>query len=116
MHLAHLRQCGRAAADTNPSGRTLITNVYRKKRTESEPSPTHGNEKKRGAAGAPPLLVSTSLELSGDFFQKLLIYIEVGMNVLNIVVLFESFHESDHGIGLRTFELDVGIGNHAHAR
>ena len=57
-----------------------------------------------------------ALHLPHDFFQHLLINVEVGVDVLYVVVLFEGFHQANHRRGLLAFQLDVGIGNHAHAR
>ena len=54
--------------------------------------------------------------LPGNFLQRLLIDIEVGVDVLHIFVIFERFHQPDHLCCLLPFQLDVGIGNHAHAR
>ncbi|MGD0598678.1 MAG: hypothetical protein ABR988_02575, partial [Terriglobales bacterium] len=51
-----------------------------------------------------------------DFFQSLLVDIEVGMDVLHIFVVFERLHQADHLRRLLPFQLDVGIGNHGHAR
>lgn len=34
---------------------------------------------------------------AGNFFQLLLIDIEVRVDVLHVVVIFESFHQADHG-------------------
>lgn len=53
--------------------------------------------------------------LARNFFQQLLIDIEVGVNVLHVVVLLERLHQPDHGAGSRPFELDVVLRNHGHA-
>jgi hypothetical protein len=53
--------------------------------------------------------------LAGDFFQQLLIDIEVGVNVLHVVMLFERLHQPDHGARRRPFQLDVVLRNHSHA-
>jgi len=50
-----------------------------------------------------------------DFFQSLLVDVEVRMHVLHVFVIFERFHQADHLRRLLAFELDVGIRNHAHA-
>ena len=34
--------------------------------------------------------------LAGDFFQQFLVDIEIGVHVLNIVVIFHCFHKTDH--------------------
>src|SRR5205085_10873500 len=54
--------------------------------------------------------------LSRDFFQQLLVNVEVSVHVLHVVMLFERLHQANHGRGLLSFELDEGIRNHAHAR
>ena len=35
-----------------------------------------------------------------DFFQQLLIDVEVRRDVLHVVVIFERFHQADHRVGL----------------
>jgi len=55
-------------------------------------------------------------ELSSNFFQSLLVDIKICVNVLHIVTVFERFHQADHLCRLLPFQLDVGVGNHGHAR
>jgi len=57
-----------------------------------------------------------SVDLAGNFLKHLLVNIEVGVDVLYVVVLLEGFHQANHRRGLLAFQLDVGIRNHAHAR
>src|SRR5215472_10348700 len=52
--------------------------------------------------------------LSGNFFQQLLVNVEVRVDVLHVIVLFESFHQPDHGVGRLPFKLDVILGNHGY--
>ena len=37
--------------------------------------------------------------------------VEVGVNILRVVQVFEGFEEADHGVGLSAFELGVGRGD-----
>ena len=53
--------------------------------------------------------------LAGNFFQQLLIDIEVGVYVLHVVMLFERLHQPDHGGRRGPFQLDVVLRNHSHA-
>ncbi len=48
-------------------------------------------------------LACTTMDLAGHFLQQFLIDIKVGMNVLHVVVLFQSFDQANHGCSLRTF-------------
>ena len=50
-----------------------------------------------------------------NFFQSLLVDVEVRMHVLHVFAIFERFHQADHLRRLLSFQLDVGIRNHAHA-
>ena len=52
--------------------------------------------------------------LSRNFFQSLFVDIEIGMHVLHIVVIVESFHQANHLRRLRPFQFDISIGNHSH--
>lgn len=72
------------------------------------------NNKK--AARARAAFLCKTKRLSRNFFQQFLIDVEVRVDVLHIVMLFEGLHEANHRVGLLTFQLDVSIGNHAHAR
>ena len=47
-----------------------------------------------------------------DFFQRLLVNIEIGINVLNVVGIFQRFQQADHGIGSRAFQLHISLRNH----
>ena len=46
------------------------------------------------------------------FFEQLLIDIEVRVHVLYIILILESFHETDHSVGRLPFEFDVVLRNH----
>src|SRR5215472_9633453 len=52
--------------------------------------------------------------LSGNFFQQLLVDVEVGVDVLYVIVLFKGLHQPDHGVGRLPLELDVVLRNHRH--
>jgi len=54
--------------------------------------------------------------LTGNFFQSLFVDIEVGVHILYVVVVFEGFQQANHLGCLLAFKLDVGVGNHGHAR
>src|SRR2546427_2900705 len=54
--------------------------------------------------------------LSRNFLQQFLINIEVGVDILHIVMLFKSFHEPDHRVRRRTFQFDVILRNPGHTR
>ena len=40
-----------------------------------------------------------------------LVHVEVGVDVLRVVQIFQSFEQANHGVGLRAFELGVGRGD-----
>src|SRR6185369_11946511 len=60
----------------------------------------------RRGAGAPKIL-------AGDFFQLGLIDVEVGVDVLDVVLIFEGFQQANHGGGLLAFQLHVVLRDHA---
>ena len=53
---------------------------------------------------------------AGNFFQQLLIDIEVRVDVLHVIVVFERFDQANHLRGRRAFQLDVILRNHGDAR
>src|SRR5215469_1911960 len=54
----------------------------------------------------------TGTELTRNFLQDFLIDIEVGVDVLDIIVIFESLDQADHLSGLLAFELDIVLRDH----
>jgi hypothetical protein len=50
-----------------------------------------------------PRAILVRAMLASDFFEQLLIDVEIGMHVLDVVMLFERFHQPDHGAGRGTF-------------
>ena len=63
--------------------------------------------------GRPSIIVSRTLP--GNFFQKLLVDIEVRVYILHVVVIFEYFHQPDHSVGSLPLELNVVLRNHGNA-
>src|SRR5258705_10149003 len=55
-------------------------------------------------------------KLADDFFQELLINVEVRVDVLHVVVVFERFDQPDHLRSLLALKLDVVLRNHRYAR
>ncbi len=53
--------------------------------------------------------------LTCDFFQELLIDVEVRVDVLHVVMIFERFHQANHRTRSRAFEFDVVLRNHRNA-
>src|SRR5579862_13143 len=80
---------------------------------ESRPAGGHAIKAKGPPAGGPKIEVMR--RSPRHFLKQLLIDIEVGVNVLHIVMLFESFHQTDHRGGGRAFKLDVILRNHRDA-
>ncbi len=70
-----------------------------------------GTNEQKKAAPCGRLAKSKMTRLSRDFFQQLLVDVEVRVHVLHVVVLFERFHQADHRIGRRAFQLDVILRN-----
>ena len=50
--------------------------------------------------------------LTCNFLQQLLINIEICVDVLDIVMIFEHLEQADHSIGRLPFKLDVILRNH----
>jgi hypothetical protein len=50
--------------------------------------------------------------LACNFLQQLLINIEICVDVLDIIMIFEHFEQSDHGIRRLPLKLDVILRNH----
>src|SRR5580765_5094464 len=53
--------------------------------------------------------------LTSDFFEQFLIDVEICVHVLHVVLIFQSFEQSDHLCRCRSLELDVVLRNHRHA-
>ena len=53
--------------------------------------------------------------LTRHFFQQLLVNIKVRVDVLHIVLILQSFHKPNHGVGGLPFQLDVVLRNHGDA-
>jgi len=51
--------------------------------------------------------------LAGYFLQLLLVHIKVGVDVLDVVVVFHRFQQTNHLVGGWPFEFDVILWNHA---
>src|SRR5437879_6166247 len=58
---------------------------------------------------------SSTAQLARHFLQQLLVNIEVGVNVLHVILVFERFHEPNHSVGRLTFQLNVVLRNHRYA-
>jgi hypothetical protein len=54
-------------------------------------------------------------KLCRNFFQNLLINVEVRMNVLYVVVIFERLDQTDHRMSVVAFQLDEILRHHGHA-
>jgi hypothetical protein len=52
-----------------------------------------------------------SRQLARDLFQKFLVDVEVGVDILHVVLVFERFHQPDHGVGRLSLQLDVILWN-----
>ena len=72
---------------------------------------SHLNGRVDGARRSP----RSDVRLARYFFQKFLVDIEIGVDVLHVVVFFERFHQADHLARGRAFQLDVVLRNHRHA-
>src|SRR3977135_3322470 len=59
--------------------------------------------------------VRSPTSLASYFFQQLLVNVEIGVDVLHVVVLFERLHQPDHLSRGCAFEFDVVLRNHRHA-
>ena len=52
--------------------------------------------------------------LARNFLQLLLVNVEVGVNTLHVVVVFDRFQQADHLVGSLSFQLDVILRDHSY--
>src|SRR2546421_608923 len=96
------RRIAQAAATCAPALSTNMLKTFPDQGSRNSNKTCAQYEKSRPSMGG--LLISRLKKLSGHFFQQLLIDVEVRVHVLHVVVLFERFHQTDHGIGSLAFQ------------
>jgi hypothetical protein len=106
FHKLFHRDVENFGADTTNLHRTSVGNVYKSQSSQK-------NEAVWYPDGFGDL--DEEEQLSCHFLQQFLIYVEVGVDVLHVVVIFERLDQPNHRRGLMAFELDVILRNHGHA-
>jgi len=111
----------RSHFSTNFSSAVLKTSWEEGHRNAHRPISCFFDKKTAPTRAASHSQIKTCLEVvqtssTCNFFQKFLIDIEVGMNILHVVIIFQRLKQPNHLRRLLPFQLDVIIWNHTYAR
>src|SRR6202021_1413605 len=75
-------------------------------------SPVEGKTAVKGKAAEGRPLGSHARPLAGDLFQLFRVDVEIGIDVLHVIVVFESLKQAHHRRGGGPFRFCVGGGDH----